>query len=215
MAAILIVEDDGLVARHMAQALRQSGHTPIVAHDARSALREAIDSPDIILLDLGLPDLPGEELLQSLSSLPETVQIPVLVVTGRRDAAARLGEQEKTGVRDILLKPVSAAQLCRAVNVALGGQGELDARALRLAQEQQRDLIQRILIDGSDPLAFHICRRMSLDRIESRGSISGEVLTWGQIAQWARREGLVDSEQARLIRGIPVTRPQKLRGASA
>jgi DNA-binding response OmpR family regulator len=122
MASVLIVEDDGLVARHMAHVLRQVGHTPIVAYDARSALRKAADRPDIVLLDLGLPDLTGKEVLQHLKSRSETADIPVLVVTGRREAAARLRASEKTSsVSDILLKPFSAAQLCLAVNAALKG----------------------------------------------------------------------------------------------
>jgi DNA-binding response OmpR family regulator len=56
MAAILIVEDDELVAGQMARTLRKAGHVPILAPDARSALDEAVDRPDVILLDLGLPD---------------------------------------------------------------------------------------------------------------------------------------------------------------
>src|SRR3990172_2193614 len=115
MAAILIVEDDGLVAGHVARTLRQAGHTPILASDARSALQEAADRPDIILLDLGLPDLPGEELLRRLKSRPETAKIPVLVITGRKEAAAQLRKTEKGNVADILLKPVSSAQLREAV----------------------------------------------------------------------------------------------------
>ena len=119
MASILIVEDDGLVARHIAHVLRQVGHTPIVAYDALSGLRKAANHPDIVLLDLGLPDITGKEVLQRLKSRSETSDIPVLVITGRREAAARLRTHEKENVSDILLKPFSAAQLCLAINAAL------------------------------------------------------------------------------------------------
>ena len=121
MASVLIVEDDGLVARHMAHVLRQVGHTPIVAYDAASGLRKAADRPDIVLLDLGLPDLTGKEVLQRLKSHSETAGIPVLVITGRREAADRLRTHAEGNVSDILLKPFSAAQLCLAVSVALKG----------------------------------------------------------------------------------------------
>ena len=124
MASVLIVEDDGLVARHIARVLRQVGHTPIVAYDALSGLRKAASHPDIVLLDLGVPDLTGKEVLQRLKSHSEMADIPVLVITGRPEAAAKLRTPDKDSVSNILLKPCSAAQLCLAVNVAMGGEPE-------------------------------------------------------------------------------------------
>ena len=121
MASVLIVEDDGLVARHIAHVLRQVGHTPIMAYDAQSALRKAATHPDIVLLDLGLPDLTGKEVLQRLRSRSETADIPVLVITGRREAAARLRARMQSSISDILLKPFSAAELCLAINGVLKG----------------------------------------------------------------------------------------------
>ncbi len=211
MASVLIVEDDGLIARHMARALRDAGHTPALAPDGRSALQELADRPDVVLLDLGLPDLPGEKLLNYLKSRPETVHTPVLVITGRREAAAKLRAPEGS-VSDILLKPVSAAQLCRAVNVALAGQQSPDAETRRLVQQRQRDLIQQILVKGSDLLAFQVCLRLSTDRISDGRSVSDEALTWAEIGEWATREGLVNAEQASLLRCIPLTEPQEVWG---
>ncbi len=215
MGAVLIVEDDGLIARQMARTLRQAGHMPILARDARSALQEATDRPDLILLDLGLPDLPGEELLQHLKSRPETAGVPVLVVTGKKEAAAQLKKSGAHGVTGVLLKPVSGAELRQAVDSALASEQELDAEALRRVQEHQGQLIQRLIVEGSDSLAFHACRRMSLDRTWGRGSLAGEALTWSEIAEWAKREGLVDATQASLLRRIPVTRAQVTRARSA
>jgi CheY-like chemotaxis protein len=119
MAAILIVEDDGLVARSMARTLRQAGHNPALASDARSGLREALGHPRVILLDLGLPDLSGEEVLRELRSRPETAGIPVLVITGKEEAAAPGWRAGQSNVAEVLLKPVSDAQLRRAVDSAL------------------------------------------------------------------------------------------------
>jgi CheY-like chemotaxis protein len=215
MATILIVEDDGLVARHMARILRGAGHTPILASDGRSALLEASDRPDLVLLDLGLPDVPGEELLRHLKKRPETAGIPVIVVTGKTEAAAQLKTTSKEIVSDILLKPVSGSQLCQAVDTALAGQLDLDPDALQPTWELQRDLIHRLIVEGPDSLVFHICRRLSLDRMGGRGSMAGDALTWAEIAQWARREGLLDVEQALLLRRLPQTGRQKTRAGSA
>ncbi len=217
MASILIVEDDGLVARQMARTLRDAGHSPTLASDGRSALQEATDRPDVVLLDLGLPDLPGEKILEHLQRQPNTAQIPVLVITGEREAAAQLRESGKGWVTDVLLKPVSGAQLRQAVDAALAEQQEheVDADALRLAKERQSQLIQHLIVEGSDPLVFHTCRRLSLDRTRGRGTLAAAALTWTEISEWAKREGLLNAEQASLLRRIPMTRPQALREGSA
>lgn len=153
MATILIVANDGLVAGRMVRTLRQAGHSLIVAPDARSALEDALDLPDVILLDLDLSDLPGVELLRRLKNQPETAQIPVLVLTEKPETTAQLRRGEHGGVASILLKPVSGAQLRQAVETALASQGEQDPDALRQARQGQQELIQRLILDGPDPLS--------------------------------------------------------------
>jgi len=215
MAAILIVEDDGLVAGQMARTLRKAGHTPIFAHDANTALQEAFGRPDVILLDLGLPDLPGEELLRRLKSRPETAQIPVLVITGKKEAAAHLRGAAKGSVADILIKPVSGAQLREVVGTALAGQRESGADALRLARERQREIILRLIVEGPDSLAFHVSRRLCADRMKTKNSRSADALTWEEIAAWGMHEGLLDPEQASLLRRMPLAEPTKARQGTA
>jgi len=214
VATILIMEDDGLITRHMARMLRDAGHTPALASDGRSALREAAERPDVVLLDLGLPDLPGEAVFKQLKSRPDTGQIPILIVTGRTEAARHLRESSK-GWAGILLKPVSSVQLRQGVDAALAARQEMDADALRLAQDRQRQLIQHLIVEGSDSLVFHTCRRLSWDRTRGTHSPLGDALTWTEISEWAKCEGLVDSEQASLLRCIPLTRPRRLREGSA
>ena len=109
---------------------------------------------------------------------------------------------------DVLLKPVSAAQLCRAVNMALSGQAALETKARRLLQERQRDLIQQILVKGSDLLVFHMCLRLSTDRTSDGRPVSEEAVAWAVIAEWAKREGLVNEKEASLLRCIPLTERQ-------
>jgi len=203
MAAILIVEEDEVLARQMARTLRATGHFPIHASDAHSALREAQDLPDVILLDLELSDLAGEELLARIQSQPDTVCTPVLAITWRKEAAAHL--RETSGVADVLLKPVSGVHLREAVDSIVAAQGQPTAEALRRDRQQQGNLIRRLLIEGSDPLALHIARRICADRAGARNSNGAEALTWAEIAAWGRREGLVDVEQARLLRRMPLT----------
>ncbi|HWT82158.1 MAG TPA: response regulator [Candidatus Acidoferrum sp.] len=205
MASVLIVEDDGLLARHLAQALHKAGHTTALASDGCSALQEIADRPDVVLLDLGLPDVSGEKLLNYLRSRPETADTPVLVITGQRDAVVKLKMSVKDIVSDVLLKPVSGAQLCRAVEVALEGRHGTEAEARRLLHERQKDLIQRILMKGPDHLVFQVCLRLSNDRLLDGRPLSEEAVTWSEIADWAEREALVNAEEANLLRRVSLT----------
>lgn len=216
MALILIMGHYGLMAGHMARTLRRAGHTPILAPDARSALQEALDLPDLILLDLDLSDLPGVELLRRLKDQPGTAQIPVLVLSGKPEIAAQLRGGDHGGVASILPKPVSGAQLCQAVDTALQDQRGEGAHALALARLRHGELIHHLILQGSDPLVFHVCRRLAADRTRNRGPSAAEALTWAEIAEWAKSEGLLDAQQARLLRRLPLLHLQKpLEGSAA
>jgi DNA-binding response OmpR family regulator len=200
MAVILIVEDDESLAWAEARILRQAGHTPIIASDCRTALREAAEHPDLILLDLGLPDQPGETLLRQLKSRSETARIPVLVITGLQEHAAQLGETEKNSVVDILFKPFSTLRLCQMVEAALESLPAHDAKDQSQAHHLQQELIRRLIEGGSDALVFHVYRRLHADRTGTKGSRLSDALSWTEIAEWAKRERLLDAEQARLLR---------------
>jgi DNA-binding response OmpR family regulator len=215
MAAILIVEDDSQLAWLEARILRQAGHTPILAPDARSALQEAADRPDIILLDLGLPDLPGEEVLWRLKSRPETAHIPVLVITGMTEAAARLAASGKGSVVDILLKPFSSARLSQMVEAVLADQQREGAHGGSPSQERQKELIQHLIVQGPDALVFHVYRRLRADRMGTKSSHSADALTWTEIAEWARCEHLLDAEQASLLRRPRPAGPDEARKGAA
>ncbi len=73
MARILIVEDDEPVALAFMHYFRQAGHTPLPAPTGHGALHAARAYPDVIMLDLGLPDLPGEEVLDRPRLQPYTL----------------------------------------------------------------------------------------------------------------------------------------------
>jgi DNA-binding response OmpR family regulator len=200
MAAILIVEDDEPLAWAEARILRQAGHTPIVTTNARAALQEAAERPDLILLDLGLPDLPGQTLLRQLRKQPQTARIPVLIITGLPELAAQLDMAEEGNVVDILLKPFSTARLCQMVETALAHQPAPAPDEESQTHHLQQELIRHLIEGGSDALVFHVYRRLHADRITPRTSKASDALTWTEIAEWARQERLLDAEQARLLR---------------
>jgi len=215
MAAILIVEDDDSLALAEASILRQAGHVPIHAPDARTALQEAADRPDLILLDLRLPDLPGEELLRRLKSRPETAQIPVLVITGYPEAAAQLRAAEEASVVDILLKPFATTRLSQMVESILSESPAQDPEERSLLLHRQQGIIRRLIEEGPDSLVFHVYRRLRADRVGRRSLTSAEALTWTEIAEWAKREGLLDPEQASVLRRPRRDGPERGRTGTA
>ncbi len=120
---ILVVDDERLVRWSLQQKLEQWGYHISLAEDGATALaRVQLDNPDLITLDVKLPDMTGIEVLSELRS--RNVQVPVIVITAFGivdDAVKRL----KLGAYDFIEKPINFEKLENAVRNAL------EARRLR------------------------------------------------------------------------------------
>ncbi|MDE1179871.1 response regulator [Paraburkholderia sp.] len=121
---VLLVEDDDLIGYGVEAGLRQAGFTVDWARDGQSA-ELAITTTDyaLLVLDLGLPKLPGTELLRRLRAAGEYV--PVLVLTARATVADRIDGLE-AGADDYVSKPFDLAELiarCRALVRRSQGRG--------------------------------------------------------------------------------------------
>ncbi|MFI6514338.1 response regulator transcription factor [Spirillospora sp. NPDC050679] len=116
MATLLLVEDDDHVRHALLRELSTFRHVVRSAGRALDALREvAADAPDMVILDLGLPDLDGGEALKMLRAVS---QVPVIVATARDD------EQEvirllRAGADDYVVKPFSAGHLNARIEALL------------------------------------------------------------------------------------------------
>ena len=116
---ILLVEDDDAIRIGLSRALTAGGDVVTTATSAIEAVRALAESPpDIVLLDLGLPDLDGADVLRLVRSNPATATIPVIVMTARDEdrEAVRLLD---AGADDYLVKPFSAAQVMARVRAVL------------------------------------------------------------------------------------------------
>ncbi len=114
-ARVLIVEDERSLVGMMALFLGEAGYEVAIAYDGESALRRMrADLPDLVLLDLGLPSISGEEVYRAI----EEHGIPIVVVTGRRDArdVARFLEM---GAEDYVTKPFAKEELIGRVRAVL------------------------------------------------------------------------------------------------
>lgn len=116
MADILLIEDDVTIRTSLSRGLRDLGHAVSSSPTALDGLRLAVqDRPDLIVLDLGLPDLDGVELLRMLRAVS---RVPVIVATAR-DGDAEMVPVLDAGADDYVVKPYSTAQLDARVRAVL------------------------------------------------------------------------------------------------
>jgi len=112
---VLVVEDDASIRRLVRAALDRAGYQPIEAADARAAMAAlAIDNPEAVLLDLGLPDRDGIELIQ----LVRQTGAVALVVSARADTAEKVAALD-LGADDYLVKPFDTEELLARIRTAL------------------------------------------------------------------------------------------------
>lgn len=129
MARIALIEDDAEIRRLVADAISGQGHDVESAATAMDGLELAVKgSPDLVLLDLGLPDLDGSELLRMIRAVSE---VPVIVITAR-GADEVVVSTLNAGADDYLTKPFSMAQLEARIGAVLRrgtvGSGETTIR---------------------------------------------------------------------------------------
>lgn len=109
---ILIVDDEPELVRPLEFAFRREGFHTRVAHDGRTALEQAavLPRPDLVLLDLMLPDISGTEVCRRLRADADTRDIPVIMVTARGEEIDRVVGFE-VGADDYVVKPFSSREL--------------------------------------------------------------------------------------------------------
>jgi DNA-binding response OmpR family regulator len=118
---ILIADDDPSVAEMLKQALDVEGYETYKATQSLrfyDAVRE--HHPDLILLDLMMPYLEGDDELILLNMNPETRGIPVVIVTAKVDARQDLARYRQMGVVDIVTKPFQLNQLLQIIRGVVG-----------------------------------------------------------------------------------------------
>jgi two-component system phosphate regulon response regulator PhoB len=118
-ARILVVDDEPDLADLVAYHLRDAGHDVVVVHSGMAALTEAQRKrPDLILLDLMLPDLSGTEVCRRLRRQESTRSVPVLMLTAKGEEVDRVVGFE-VGADDYVVKPFSPRELVLRVDAIL------------------------------------------------------------------------------------------------
>lgn len=123
---VLVIEDDCAVAELYREVLTRAGLEVSLACDGEDGVEKALlHPPDLVLLDLSLPNLDGVEVCKRLKAEPATHLVPVLILSGSDPMDRRLGAWE-AGADEYLMKPVRAVDLIARVRSLLRMKGILD-----------------------------------------------------------------------------------------
>ena len=126
---VLIVDDNTDAADSLATLLQVQGHATAVDYDAASALRRArIERPDVMLIDIGLPDIDGYQLASSIRALPELAATVPVAVTGYGQAKDRERALD-AGFAHHLVKPVDMTALVRILESSAVAAAQNEAAA--------------------------------------------------------------------------------------
>jgi two-component system KDP operon response regulator KdpE len=116
VSRVLVVDDDPHLLRALRISLRAAGHEVVTAPDGTTALHEAAGAhPDVVVLDLGLPDLDGTEVL---AGLRPWFTGPVLVLSARSDSRDKVDALD-AGADDYVTKPFDMAELLARLRAAV------------------------------------------------------------------------------------------------
>ena len=151
---ILMVEDDAAVGNLIATTLETQNYQFHRAKTGASALVDALSyRPDVMLLDLGLPDMDGLDVLKELSGLPQ--EVPVIIISAR-DRESEKVKALDMGADDYIVKPFGVPELLARIRTTLRR-----ADRLKLSRGSQKDIYHikdltvdiakhQVLLDGEE-----------------------------------------------------------------
>jgi len=200
MARVLVIEDEADLLEVLQYNLTQAGHRPFAAATGEAGLRLAHEvRPEVVLLDLMLPDVPGTNVAKALRREPDTQLVPIIMVTARAEEVDRVVGFE-LGADDYVVKPFSVRELMLRIDAVLRRgrapeQRVIDAGELRIDREAHR-----VTVGGEEisltALEFKLLVTLTerRERVQARGTLLSDV--WAIDAEVASRT--VDTHVKRL-----------------
>ncbi len=220
MIRVLVVEDDPAIGRLLRRSLTDRGDVVTVATDGASGLAIALrEQPEVVLLDLGLPDLSGLEVLTMLRAVS---QVPVIVITAQDDDRTVVKALD-SGADDYLVKPFGSDQLAARIRAVLRRAAAASTESTVELGDLQIDVVTRQVTLAGQPLDL---TRKEFDLLWLLASRPGEVISkrdllagvWGQPfgggdrtvdvhLSWLRRklgESAAEPRYLHTVRGVGV-----------
>jgi two-component system KDP operon response regulator KdpE len=140
---VLVVDDEPPIRKLLRTGLGMEGYETIDAPNAKAALELLADDPDLVILDLGLPDMQGLELLRQIRDLKQNV--PIVVLSSRGDEVVKVQALD-LGADDYVTKPFGMDELLARMRAALRHQLHVQGeRPIFRAGDLSVDLVRRIV----------------------------------------------------------------------
>ncbi len=200
MARVLVIEDEADLREVLQYNLTQAGHRAFAAATGDAGLKLALEvKPDIVLLDLMLPDVPGTVVAKSLRREPLTQTIPIIMVTAKGEEIDRIVGFE-LGADDYVVKPFSVRELMLRIDAVLRRGRTSEQRVMEVAELHIDKDAHRVTVGGEEisltALEFKLLVTLieRRDRVQARGTLLSDV--WAMNSEIASRT--VDTHVKRL-----------------
>jgi two-component system KDP operon response regulator KdpE len=192
MLRILVVDDERAIRRYLRTSLASRGYTVVEAAGGEEALRAVVEAhPDLVILDLGLPDLDGVDVVRRLR---EWSRVPVLILSVRDREDDKVAALD-AGADDYLTKPFGLGELLARIRVAMRHSAAAPDEPVYDVGDLKVDLARReVILAGSrvalTPTEYELLRALVQN--------AGKVLTHNQLLRqvW----GAAYSEESHLLR---------------
>lgn len=172
---VLIIDDEAPILRILRTSLAAAGYRVSEASTGAAALAAVAQSaPDVVVLDLGLPDMDGKEIIQKLR---EWSQSPIVVLSARHDEAERIAALDE-GADDYVTKPFHMGELQARLRAALRGRARRDSLKHFRSQGLEIDFeARRVSVEGQEVKLA----RKEFDLLRALAEHAGQVVTHKQL----------------------------------
>ena len=200
VARVLVIEDEDDLREVLQYNLTQAGHRPFSAATGEAGLKLAQEvRPEVVLLDLMLPDIPGTNVAHALRREPETQLVPIIMVTAKAEEIDRIVGFE-LGADDYVVKPFSVRELMLRIDAVLRRGRAVEQRVIEIGGLRIDREAHRVTVGGEEvpltALEFKLLVTLTerRDRVQARGTLLTDV--WAIDAEIASRT--VDTHVKRL-----------------
>lgn len=145
---VLVIDDEPPIRKLLRMGLETQGYQILDASNAKTALELMPEKPDLVILDLGLPDMQGLELLHQIRAARQ--DLPIVVLSSRGDEIAKVAALDQ-GADDYVTKPFGMEELLARIRAALRHQLQVQGeRPIFKLGDLSVDLVRRIVKSGGE-----------------------------------------------------------------
>jgi len=181
---VLLIEDDAALAEALTQTLKREGFVVNPLAEGRLAIEVVkTELPDIVILDLGLPDIDGTEVLKEIRKI--SADLPILVLTARTSLEDKVKGLD-LGADDYLAKPFEVAELMARLRVFERRASTLKHSGLTIGDVSIDSVSHQVLVSGEvielSRREFMVLKALmeNTGRVQTRASLESKLYSWGE-----------------------------------